>query len=179
MTTYLLETERLRLRELRPDDVNALHGVLGDPETMRYYPHPFTREETTAWIDKNLERYAEDGHGLWAMELKTSGELIGNCGPTVQRVDGDDLVEIGWHVRRDLWRRGFATEAAEACRDHAFDALGLPRVISLVRPENKGSCRVAEKIGMTVWRQTLRGPGWVHHVYSMTGGDRAALDSRG
>jgi RimJ/RimL family protein N-acetyltransferase len=140
---------------------------LGDAELMKYYPAPFSRDETIEWIRSNLERYERDGHGLWAMELKATGELIGDCGLVVQDVDGDIDVEVGWHVRRDMCNRGFATEAAEACRDYVFEELGLVRLISLVRPENAASCRVAEKIGMTVERHTVRGPGWDHWVYSL------------
>ena len=163
----MLETERLLLRPFEKTDAEALHRVLGDAETMRYYPHPFSRAETEAWIEANLARYDRDGFGLWAMVLKDDGDVVGDCGLTVQEVDGEDLVEVGWHVRRDLQRQGLATEAALACRDYAFQQLHLGLVISLVRPENIPSCRVAEKLGMTVWKETLRGPEWIHRVYAV------------
>ena len=166
--TFRLETERLALRPLSLQDIEALHQVLGDAETMSYYPHPFSLEETEAWIRWNLESYRENGHGLWGMELKETGELIGDCGLTVQEVDGDKFVEVGWHVRREHWARGYATEAGSACRDHAFGEIGVDRLVSLVRPENAASCRVAEKLGLTVWKETVRGPGWLHRVYSLT-----------
>jgi RimJ/RimL family protein N-acetyltransferase len=105
---------------------------------------------------------------LWAIELNETGEVIGDCGLAVQDVDGIKDVEVGWHVRLDMCNRGIATEAAKACRNHGFDELGLDRLISLVRPENVPSCRVAEKIGMTVERHTVWGPGWDHCVYSMS-----------
>jgi len=91
-----------------------------------------------------------------------------------QRVDDEPLVEVGWHVRRDLWGRGLATEAGMACRDYAFDELRVERLVSIIRPENRASCRVAEKVGMTVWRETTRGPGWLHHVYSSLRDERGA-----
>jgi ribosomal-protein-alanine N-acetyltransferase len=149
----ILETARLILREFRPEDVDALSLTLSDPETMRFYPAPYDRAGVEEWIARNRRRYAESGHGLWAMLLKASGELIGDCGLTVQPLDGTDEVEIGYHVRRDLWGQGLATEAARACRDFGFARLPVERLISLIRPENLPSCRVAEKNGMTVWKE--------------------------
>jgi RimJ/RimL family protein N-acetyltransferase len=149
----ILETARLILREFRPEDVDALSLTLSDAETMRFYPAPYDRAGVEEWIARNLRRYEESGHGLWAMLLKSSGKLIGDCGLTVQPVDGTDEVEIGYHVRRDLWGQGLATEAACACRDFGFARLPVERLISLIRPENLQSCRVAEKNGMTVWKQ--------------------------
>ena len=84
----VLETSRLLLREFVPEDADALSLVLSDPETMRYYPAPLERSEVEAWIERNRRRYANDGHGLWAMILKSSGELIGECGITMQEVEG-------------------------------------------------------------------------------------------
>jgi [ribosomal protein S5]-alanine N-acetyltransferase len=162
----LLETDRLRLREFEASDADALEAVLGDEETMKFYPHAFSREEVEAWIARWRDRYFRDGFGLWAMILKETEGLIGDCGLITQDVDGVVDVEVGWHVRRDLWRQGLATEAATACVELAFTKLGLPRVISLIRPENIASRRVAEKLGMKVWRQTIRGEKrWIHDVF--------------
>lgn len=162
----VLTTERLRLRRYRRDDLDALLPVLGDPESMRYYPHPFSREECSAWIERQLQRYESDGFGLWAIDLLDTGAFVGDCGLTVQTVDDAREVEVGWHVHPDHQGRGIATEAGTACRDHAFRTLGLTRLISLVRPENIPSCRVAEKIGMKVERVTRYGSaGWLHRVY--------------
>ncbi|MBI4260928.1 MAG: GNAT family N-acetyltransferase [Actinobacteria bacterium] len=155
------------LRRYRPDDLDALLGILGDPETMRYYAHPFTAEESKLWIDRQLDRYERDGFGLWAMDLREDGRFVGNCGPTAQMVDGDREVEIGWHVHRSLWGRGLATEAGAACVGYAFERLDLDHVISLVRPENVASWRVAEKLGMWVDRTTMHG-GYVHRVYTVS-----------
>ena len=162
----VLETERLILRELCPQDVDALAKVLSDAETMRYYPAPFDRAGVEEWIERNRQRYEKDGHSLWAMISKSSGELIGDCGLAVQAVDGEELVEIGYHVRRDLWGNGLAPEAARACRDFGFRKLGAERLISLIRPENLPSRRVAEKTGLTIWKDTLW-RGIPHLVYSI------------
>jgi RimJ/RimL family protein N-acetyltransferase len=151
----ILETSRLILQEFSPEDAEQLAMVLSDPETMRYYPAPLDRAGVDAWISRNLQRYREHGHGLWAMLLKSRGEVVGDCGLTVQDVDGTNEIEIGYHVRRDLWGRGLATEAARACRDFGFARMPVERLISLIRPENLPSGRVAEKNGMTVWKEVM------------------------
>ncbi|HKS76281.1 MAG TPA: GNAT family N-acetyltransferase [Terriglobales bacterium] len=151
----ILETERLILRELVMEDAGALARVISDPETMRYYPAPFDRGGVEQWIERNRARYLKDGHGLWGMVLKSCGELIGDCGLIRQEVDGESLVEIGYHVCRDQWGKGLAPEAAKACRDYGFTRLGERYLISLIRPENFPSRRVAEKVGMTLWKTTL------------------------
>ena len=151
----ILDTLRLSLREFIPGDADALALVLSDPETMRYYPVPFDRSGVEEWIARNCRRYANDGHGLWGMVLKTNRELIGDCGLTVQDVDGTTEVEIGYRVRRDHWGKGLATEAARACRDYGFASLPVERLVSMIRPENLPSRRVAEKNGMSVSRQVI------------------------
>jgi RimJ/RimL family protein N-acetyltransferase len=151
----ILETSRLILREFSEEDVDALALVLSDAKTMRFYPAPYDRAGVEEWIARNRRRYKDHGHGLWGMTLKSSGELIGDCGLTVQDVDGANEVEIGYHVRRDLWGQGLATEAARACRDFGFARLKVERLISLIRPENLPSRRVAEKNGMSVWKEIL------------------------
>jgi len=162
----ILETSRLILREFHPDDVDALALTLSDVETMRFYPAPLDRAGVENWIFRNLGRYRQDGHGLWAMILKSSGELIGDCGLTVQPVDGTNEIEIGYHVRRDHWGKGLAPEAACACRDFGFARLPVERIISLIRPENLQSRRVAEKNGMTVWKEVMRQK-LLHLVYAI------------
>lgn len=151
----ILATPRLQLRTFVPEDIDALARVLSDPETMRFYPAPFDRAGVADWISRNLRRYEKDGHGLWAMVMRSTGELIGDCGLTTQSVDGKDEVEIGYHTRRDLWGQGFATEAARACRDYGFATLPVDRLISLIRPGNLPSRRVAEKNGMRVIKQLV------------------------
>lgn len=151
----ILETERLLLREFVPDDIDALAAVISDPETMRFYPEPRDRAGVESWIERNRRRYRDDGHGLWAMVLKSSGEVVGDCGLARQTVDDVDEIEIGYHVRRDLWGRGLAPEAAAACRDYGFERLGAKQLISLIRPENLPSRRVAEKVGLSLWKEVM------------------------
>ena len=162
----ILETPRLILREFHLDDVDALARVLSDPTAMQYYPAAFDRAGVEEWIARNRRRYADHGYGLWAMILKSTGQVIGDCGITPQDVDGATEVEIGYHVRRDLWGQGLATEAARACRDWGFARLPVARIISLIRPENFPSRRVADKNGMTVWKQIVW-RGFPHVVYAI------------
>ncbi len=162
----ILETPRLLLREFVADDLDALAGILSDPETMRFYPAPLGRTDAAEWIRRNQLRYRTDGHGLWAMCLKSTGELVGDCGLIRQMLEDTEEIEIGYHVRRDSWGLGYATEAARACREYGFARLGVERLISLIRPENLPSRRVAEKNGMTVWK-SVTWRGFEHLVYAV------------
>jgi len=162
----ILESGRLILREFSPQDATALARVLSDPETMKYYPAPLDQSGTEQWINRNLRRYAEDGVGLWAMVLTASSELIGDCGVIRQYVDSEYFYEIGYHLRRDHWGQGLATEAAVACREWAFANLKVNRLISLIRPENIPSRHVAERNGMTIWKE-VDWRGLRHCVYAI------------
>ena len=162
----MLETQRLVLREFQHEDLDALAAILCDRETMRYYPVSFDSAAVADWIQRNRTRYANHGHGLWAMILKSTRELIGDCGLVRQSVDAVDEIEIGYHVRRDLWNQGYASEAARACRDYGFANLKVDRLISLIRPENLASRRVAEKNGMTIWKEVTKAD-LLHYVYAI------------
>jgi ribosomal-protein-alanine N-acetyltransferase len=171
----VLQTARLQLREFIQQDADALALVLSDPETMRYYPVPYDRAGVEQWIERNRRRYRGDGVGLWAMEFRARQDteaqndvqkIIGDCGIILQEVEGERLYEIGYHLRRDFWGQGLATEAAIACRDWAFAHLKADRLISLIRPENLPSCRVAEGTGMTGWKE-VNWRGLPHCVYSI------------
>jgi ribosomal-protein-alanine N-acetyltransferase len=164
-----LETPRLLLRKFTAQDVEALEAFLGDPLVMEFYPAALDRRGVEAWIERNIGRYQRDGHGLWAMVLRDSNQVIGDCGCIMQEVEGRNEVEVGYHVRRDLWGRGYATEAARACMEYAFTSLGARRVISMIRPPNLPSRRVAEKNGMVcekiiLWRD------YDHCIYAKTRG---------
>ena len=128
--------------------------MFSDPETMRFYPQAFDRAMTQQWIENMRQRERRDGFALWSMVLKETGGVVGDCGLVAQHIDGVDEVEIGWHVRRDLWGKGYATEAARACMAYGMATLGCTRFVSIIAPDNIASRRVAEKIGMTVERET-------------------------
>ena len=165
--TVAVRTPRLRLRELTLADVDALGAVLGDPDVMRYYPAPFDRRKTTEWIERNMASYADNGFGLWAVIVEADGSFAGDCGLTLQDVGGRTEVEVGYHIDRALWGQGLATEAAAACRDHAFEVVGVERLVAIVDARNVASRRVAEKIGMRVAEEIERG-GRPHVVYATT-----------
>jgi len=163
----ILDTPRLLLRKFTAQDAGALQAVLGDPVAMEFYPAPLDRRGVEDWIRRNLERYERDGHGLWAMLLRASNQLIGDCGCVLQEVEDRKEVEVGYHVRRNLWGNGYATEAARACADYAFHRLGANRVISIIRPENLRSIRVAEKNGM-IREKTIFWRNYDHCIYAKT-----------
>jgi ribosomal-protein-alanine N-acetyltransferase len=163
----VLETERLRLRRFREGDVEAVFAIIGDDIAMQYYPRTFFRRDAEEWVERNLRRYLEHGYGLFAVTLKDNNEVIGDCGIVKQPVDGESALEGGYHFRRDQWGHGYATEAARACMGLAFRAFGADKVISLIRPENIPSRRVAERNGMKLEREVVH-YGLPHLVYAMS-----------
>jgi RimJ/RimL family protein N-acetyltransferase len=169
----VLETPRLILRELNLSDLDFVETMFSHPEVMQFFPRCFSRDESTEWIRRQQSRYAVEGHGYWLALDRASGEPVAQAG--VMRAGVEGIVEpaLGYIVHRPFWRRGYAAEAAAACRDHVFDTLGGSRVITLVRPENLPSLAVARKIGMTIERRTIYAR-YEHFVLSMTRADRDA-----
>lgn len=144
----MIETERLMLREYALQDFDAIYEILSDPETMQHYPSPFNEERTRNWIEWNLQNYREYGFGLWAVVLKKTSELIGDCGLTIQNIDGKFLPEIGYHIHKKYWRRGLGSEAARAVRDWAFKNTKYDCLYSYMKYTNIGSYATALAIGM-------------------------------
>lgn len=157
----ILETDRLSLREMTPSDLPAICRVLQDRETMYAYEHAFSDEEAAAWLNNQLRRYREDGFGLWAAVLKESGEIIGQCGLTRQNVDETRVVEVGYLFERAHWHKGYATEAAIACKEYAFNVLGSEKVYSIIRDNNYASQSVAKRNGMHLCGKIVK------HYYGM------------
>ena len=164
MSKPILETERLLLREITHDDCDELLRIWGDAEAMRLFPKTLSREEMTEWIDRNLKRYESCGHGVWAVVLKDSRQFVGDCGLVVQEVDGVEELEVGYHFNPKFWGRGFATEAARGCMDYAFSQLNARRIISMIRPENSASRRLAERNGLKIEKEVFW-RGYRHYVY--------------
>lgn len=146
----IIETERLILRKMDNGDYSALCKILQDEDVMYAYEHAFSDDEADEWLKKQLVRYETDGIGLWAVVLKENGEVIGQCGLTKQLWWGENIVEVGYLFRKDFWHKGYATEAAVACKDYAFNSLGEKRVYSIIRDLNLPSRRVALRNGMKV-----------------------------
>lgn len=169
----MIETNRLLLRPMLPQDIDPLLGIFGDPRVMASFGvAPFDRDQMQRWVQRNLDHQDRHGYGLFVVILRESGELIGDCG--LEEMELDDVsgavagaaAELGYDFRSDHWNQGFATEAATAVRDYAFGTLALPRLISLIRQGNTASRRVAEKIGMHHERDMPRAdhPYWLFAI---------------
>jgi len=152
------------MRELELSDAVELAKVLSDEISMRHYPHPFSEAEVRQWIERNIGRYREYGFGLWALIRKQDNLFIGDCGITLQNIDGETLPEIGFHVIGEYRGNGYATEAAIACREYAINALKYGAVYSYTRAENSASRKVALKSGMKEIKKYLK-DGIEHVVY--------------
>ena len=151
----ILETRRLSLRHLRPEDEDALFALYRDPEIRRYFPDGTrsldeTREEIQ-WFLHGHPRHPE--LGLWATVERASGALLGRCGLLPWKIDGTDEVELAYLINKSHWGQGLATEAAHAIVQYAKTDLKLDRLICLITPGNAASARVAEKVGMRFERE--------------------------
>ena len=145
----ILETKRIYLREMTEEDYEDLCDILQDTETMYAYEHGFSDDEVEEWLNKQFYRYKQFGFGLWAVIDKETQCFVGQAGLTIQCVEGKEELEIGYLLKKKYWHRGYATEAAIACRDYAFNYLDRDRVISIIRDNNYSSQQVAKRVGMT------------------------------
>lgn len=159
---------RLILREMTPEDFAALSRVLSDPDVMRHYPRPFDAAEVRAWIARNIERYRVLGFGLWAVCLKETGAVIGDCGLTMQNIDGLICPEIGYHIRKDQQGKGYAKEAAAAVRDWAFETTPFQTLFSYCKYTNAPSCATAASIGMRFIKEFADEVNTYTRVYAIT-----------
>ena len=164
----ILETQRLILREYVPEDFEALFAILSDPETMQHYPKPYDAAGTRRWIDWNLRNYQEYGFGLWAIEEKQTRKFIGDCGITMQKIDGQLLPEIGYHIHKAFWRQGFGKEAAKAVRDWAFTHTQYSCLYSYMKYTNIGSYSTAASVGMEKIKEYPDPEDELLYVYAIT-----------
>ena len=162
-----IETERLLLRAFRNEDLDAYAAMCADPEVMRYLGTGVTLSRGDSWRSMAgfLGHWALRGYGMWALEEKTTGMLVGRAG--FLNPEGWPGFELGWTLGRPYWGHGFATEAAKRALEYAFEILAQPRVISLIRPANTPSMRVAERIGevRSGEIELLGGPCYVYEVH--------------
>ena len=149
MTTPIISTERVALRKMVLEDVDMLLAIFSDKEVMKYYPSCKNRKDTLNWIDWTLHHYNVYGFGMWIVEDKESGQLLGQCGLVLQKLVHGVEVELGYLFAKRHWGKGYATEAAFACKEYALNELGLSKLISLIDPQNVASLKVAKRIGMT------------------------------
>ena len=143
----IIETERLFLREMTEDDFHSLYKILADSNIMQHYPYIFDEGRVRNWIVRNIERYKTFGFGLWAVCLKETEELIGDCGLTMQLIKGEIKPEIGYHIRADKQRKGYAKEAAIAVRDWTFMNTPFNIVYSYMEYTNEASAKIAISYG--------------------------------
>lgn len=147
---YIIETNRLGLRNWMDTDIPVFVEMNKDPKVMEYFPKVLSEEETMAMLDRIKQHFIDNGFGLFAVELKETNEFIGFVGLSIPKFEADftPCVEIGWRLAHKHWGKGYAPEAAEACLNYGFDNLGLKEIVSFTSVLNKGSMRVMEKIGM-------------------------------
>jgi len=164
----MIETERLLLREYTMDDFDALYEIMSDPETLQHYPAPFDEARTRRWIEWNIENYEQYGFGLWAVVLKETGMFIGDCGITIQKIDGDMLPEIGYHINKRYWRQGFAKEAAIEVRNWVFRNTEYKTVYSYMKYTNIGSYSTAIANGMKKVKEYSDTKNQISYAYAIT-----------
>lgn len=152
----VLETQRLTLRRMHDTDLADLSAILQDAETMVAYEGPFSDAEVRGWLERMQERDRTDGFSMWAVQLEGVSPMIGQCGVTWQSIGDERVIEVGYLFNRAHWHRGYATEAARACRDWAFRELDTDRVHSIIRDTNLASMNVAIRNGMTVRRRFVK-----------------------
>lgn len=164
----ILETERLYFRRMNQNDFKSLCKILQDEETMYAYEGAFSDGEVQEWLDRQISRYEKWGFGLWAVVLKETDEMIGQCGLTMQPWKEEEVLEVGYLLQRNYWHKGYATEAARACKKYAFEILNAKEVCSIIRDTNAASQKVAVRNGMTVrdsWTKHYRGVDMLHYRY--------------
>ena len=164
----IIETDRLKLRKFSYSDFDLLFEILSDPETMQHYPTPFDEKRVKGLIEWNLQNYKDHGFGLWAVVLKETGELIGDCGITIQNIDGEFLPEIGYHIHKKYWRRGFGSEAARAVRNWAFENTEYTCLYSYMKYSNIGSYSTAVANGMNKVKEYTDEKKGILYIYAIT-----------
>lgn len=145
---HIIETKRLIIKEYSYEYISKLNIILSNSKTMSFWPAPFTLQQTENWINNNIARYKELGFGRWAVILKETGELIGDCGIMVTELDGKEENDLGYILHYPYWHQGLAFEAADACKEYAFNNLGIKRLCANMAFDHIASRKVAEKIEM-------------------------------
>ncbi len=166
----VLETSRLWLREMEQSDYSELCKILQDEDVMYAYEGVFSDAEVQEWLDKQIKNYKELGFGLWAVMLKGTYDMIGQCGLTMQNYSDTQVLEVGYLFQKSFWSKGYATEAATACRDYAYEKLNATQVFSIIRDTNIASQNVAKRNGMAIvdtFVKHYRGIDMPHFLFSV------------
>lgn len=152
----IYETERLYTREMDRSDLPALKKILQDETVMLAYEHAFSDEEALEWLNRQIDQYQKFGYGLWAVVLKNTDEMIGQCGLSMQDVGNLQVLEIGYHLQKEHWHKGYAAEAATGCKKYAFETLKVKEVFSIIRDTNIASMNVTIRNGMVICRRLMK-----------------------
>jgi RimJ/RimL family protein N-acetyltransferase len=146
-----LTTPRLELRRWREDDRESFAALNADPAVMEHFPGTLTRRESVELVEKIEAGFEANRFGLWALEVRASGEFIGFTGLDVPGFEADFMpaVEVGWRLGRSAWRNGYATEAARAAVSFGFEEVGLGEIVSFTTVANRRSRAVMERLGMS------------------------------
>ncbi|MDF2506020.1 GNAT family N-acetyltransferase [Clostridium sp.] len=151
-------------------DFSSLCKILQDKDVMYAYEHAFDDVEAQEWLDRQIMRYNQYGFGLWAVILKETGEMIGQCGLTMQDCNNRQVLEVGYLFQKAFWHKGYASEAAIACKEYAFEVVNADEVFSIIRDTNIASQNVAKRNGMTVTERFIKhyyGVDMPHLVFSI------------
>lgn len=165
----ILETNRLILREIKPEDYHDLCSILQDIEVMYAWEHAFSDQEVSEWINENIKRYERDGYSYWAVIEKETNQLVGVTGLILEQADEEKYIGIGYIYKKSCWKQGYALEGALGCLNYAIEKLGIEEITAQIRPENLSSRKVAETLGMTVKKEfskTYKGKEMPHLLYS-------------
>lgn len=167
----IIETERLYLREMEQSNFEDLRKIIQDKDVMYAYEHVYDDIEVQAWLDKEISRYKTTGLGMWAVILKENNTMIGQCGITKQECNVKEMLEIGYLFQKAHWNKGYAIEAAQACKEYAFNKLGVYEIFSIIRDTNTASQNVARKNGMVITGKCIKnfhGKDMEHYIFSIS-----------
>ncbi len=165
MTSPIISTERLYLKELEERHFENIYSLVSNEKVQRYFPSILTRGEAREFFDKIQNKYREDGHCFLAVIRKRDNIFVGICGLLKQKIEGKTEIEIGYRFLSEFWGNGYATESAKGCLEYAKEKQIAQRLIILSVPENIPSIRVAKRIGFSYRGSTLF-HGLDHHIYS-------------
>jgi len=143
----MIKTKRLILRQITQDDFTDLCEILQDADVMYFWEHTFSESQVQEWIDRQLKRYEQTGVGVWIAIEKETGKTVGQIGLVYGDIEGEDVLELTYMLKKAYWGKGFAFEGGKACLDYAFKEMKMDKVYAPIRPENQASVKVAEKLG--------------------------------
>ena len=141
-----MRTNRLVIRRFVQQDAKLLEPVFMDDYSQRFYPSINTPEAVEGWVAWNMKLFKEQGLGLCAVELASEGSFVGDAGLSYQTVEGERILEVGWHIHPAFRSRGYASEAGKAFREYAFETFGVACLGSVVDPTNEASIKVASRV---------------------------------